>query len=397
MSENITIQGAQYPDVPKILVPRTPSTVIAETSVTVNQSIGSGCYYGLMRGSTRYNYPELVVTYDGITYTLPVDPDPNGYAEGYIGYGATYTSASGMDFSVYPIRVENDDGNGSWRLYNSTGGTHTVKVMFAGQAAFVEPSVTTAVPADVAIGKQFYDANGNLTLGTAGSDITLAMRPDAELVQTWSDDYLVHEDKGVTIPSYSTTAATLIASANLTPTFTTDYNNYDYIVITRTLTIPIYSTTTAVKGRVEYHASCVTSEYGRFASGTFKAINGSGKSYTTTTTQTMNSATMGRLIYWSSTSAITAYSTVAYGTYQTPQAITSGATAITVKSPACAVRGHTSYFTSAAWANMTDIRCQYVIELYRAPKNALGQDGFFYQSGLINIANCAQSNNHKLV
>jgi hypothetical protein len=397
MSENITIQGAQYPDVPKILVPRTPSTVIAETSVTVNQSFGIGCYYGTMRGSTRYNYPELVVTYDGTTYTLPLDPDPSGYAEGYLGYGATYTTASSMDFSVYPIRVEDDDGGGSWRLYNATGGTHTVKVMFAGQAAFVEPSETTAVPSDVASGKKFYDASGNLTLGTAGSDITLAMRPDAELIQSWSDDYLVHEDRGVTIPSYSTTAATLITSANLSPLISTDSDNYDYIVITRTLTIPIYSTTTAVKGRVEYHASCVTGEYGRFAAGTFKSINGSGKKYTTTTTQTMTSAVMGRLIYWSSTSAITAYSTVAYGTYQTPQAITSGATAITVKSPAVAVRGHTTYFTSGAWANLTDIRCQYVIDLYRVPKDALGQHGFFYQSGLINIANCAQSDNHKLV
>lgn len=397
MSENITIQGAQYPDVPKILVPRTPSTVISETSVNVAQSIGSGCYYGTMRGSTRYDYPELIVTYDGTTYTLPRDPDPNNYAEGYIGYGATYTSASGMDFSVYPIRVEDDDGSGSWRLYNATGGTHTVKVVFAGQAAFVEPSATTAVPSDVMLGKQFYDANGNLTLGTAGSDITLAMRPDAELIQTWSDDYLVNADKGITIPAYSTTAATIVAAASLTPTFTTDYNNYDYIVITRTLTIPIYSTTTAVKGRVEYHANIVSGEYSRFPSGTFKAINGSGKIYTTTATSTMTSAIMGRLIYWTSTSAISAYSTSAYGTYQTPQTITSGATSISVKSPVVGVRGHTSYFTSAAWANMTDIRCQYIIELYRAPKNALGQNGFFYQSGLIDIANCAQTDEHKLV
>ena len=64
------------------------------------------------------------------------------------------------------------------------------------------------------------------------------LRPDAEIVQTYSYDKYIVADEGITIPSYTTTQTALLASSNLSPTVSMDLTNYDYYVLTRTLTIP---------------------------------------------------------------------------------------------------------------------------------------------------------------
>ena len=76
--------------------------------------------------------------------------------------------------------------------------------------------------------------------------------PAFESVKTWSYDKYLNSDEKITIPAYTTTSTTLIASAASTTTYTCDFDTYHYLVSIRMLTIPEYSVTTVGKGRQEY-------------------------------------------------------------------------------------------------------------------------------------------------
>ena len=61
------------------------------------------------------------------------------------------------------------------------------------------------------------------------------------------------------------------------------------------------------------------------------------------------------------------------------------------------MRGNTTYFTSSAWGKITDIRRQYVIEVYKAPKNHLNLDGWGAYQHMLKIAACVNGTTNKLV
>lgn len=102
------------------------------------------------------------------------------------------------------------------------------------------------------------------------------------------------------------------------------------------------------------------------------------------------------LVYWTSGTAIGRYASAAYGAAQTVTAPTAGASAITIKTPALIVRGHTTYFTSTYMNALTDIRYQYIIEIYRAPKNNMSFDGWGLYNMSLHSIDCAISNTHTL-
>lgn len=77
------------------------------------------------------------------------------------------------------------------------------------------------------------------------------LRPDAELIKTFSYDKYIVEDEKVTLPAYNTTTQTLKASETLTETVATDLTTYNYYVLIRMLTIPKYNTNAIAKGRFE--------------------------------------------------------------------------------------------------------------------------------------------------
>lgn len=220
------------------------------------------------------------------------------------------------------------------------------------------------------------------------------IRPDAELIQTYSYDKLINADEEVTIPAYTTTATSLKATEDLSPTITLDYTNYNYYLAIRTLSIPEYSVTSKAAGRMEYHFTSHMYELAEIPANSFITLLDNTKMITSRTIAA-SAYSMIRALYWSSGTAIKTAST-SYGVYQAPQAPSISSGVMTVKSPILYVRGSTTYFTKTYMNALTDIRYQYVINVYRAPKNNLNIDGWGLEHQALHILDCVNSNTHKL-
>lgn len=291
-----------------------------------------------------------------------------------------------------------------------------------GTALFVDPSPTTAGAADVASGKTFFSAAGTLTTGTAtmgGVTVTetpdagggtvieitgtqvagivpIVMRPDAALVKTYAYDKYIHADEEITIPAYSTTATVLKASENLSPTYTVDLANYSYYIVERMLTIPEYSITTLAKGRAEYAFAATGYEIGAIEAADLHALIDPTEKLASRTTSIYNTGNFARIVYYSSGTAIGAYASAAYAVYQTVTAPAISGSTLTLKSPAFGIRGHATYFAQTYMDALTDVRYQYVIEVWRAPRGNLSFDGWWAANNAYKILDCIDTTTHKL-
>lgn len=225
--------------------------------------------------------------------------------------------------------------------------------------------------------------------------VPYAIRPDAELIESYTFDQYAVADLGLTIPAYTTTAQNLKTSTNLSPTVSVDLTNYRYIIAERFLTIPEYSVTTKGKGRQEYTWCSYIYEITRANANEFATIIDPTKKITSVQ-NLISTNTLFRLLYWSSSSAIALYSSNGYGAYQTPTTPSVSDTTLTVKSPTLAVRGSTTYFTSTYMNALTDIRYQYVIDVYRAPMNNLNVDGWEQDQTVQHIIDCVNTSGHDL-
>lgn len=265
-----------------------------------------------------------------------------------------------------------------------------------GTAGFFDVSDTTATASDVAVGKTFHLGDGSSAVGTkqdqgisvvttqdshggdiveitatvvgGGSPIPVVMRPDAELVQRWSCDEKIVEDLGLTMPAYSTSAKTIQTGAALSPVIAMDLD-YRYYVAYFCMAEPIYSTDTKVKGRCEYDVSAFLYEIALIPANTLKTLDGS-KAYATRQIVVQANGSIGREMYWTSATAVGVANNTTYGAYCTGQAPTISGTNLTVKAPIYGIRGNATYMASGAWSSMTDIREQWIAEVWRAPAEA---------------------------
>ncbi len=160
------------------------------------------------------------------------------------------------------------------------------------------------------------------------------------------------------------------------------------------LTIPIYSVTTKAKGRVEYQISSVIYEYTEIPANSLIALL-DGTVYASRTA-TLCANAFNRCLYWTSASALAIANTAAYGTYQTVTASAASSGVLTINSPAFGIRGSTTYFTSTYFNKLTDIRYQYVIKVYRVPKENYNYNGWGGLHNSMHIINCANSSGHTL-
>ena len=270
------------------------------------------------------------------------------------------------------------------------------KVTLDGNALIDLSQDTVSSASDIVAGKTGHLNDGTQVTGAALVDLVpYAIRPDAELIKTYTFDQKAVEDLNLTIPAYTTTAQSLKAAANLSPTITVDLNNYRYFVAERFLTIPEYSVTTKGKGRQEYLFCSYLYELTHLAANELPTIIDSTKKITSVQ-NLIATNTLYRLLYWSSASAIALYATNAYGAYQTPTSPALSGSTLTIKTPVLGVRGSTTYFTSTYMNALTDIRYQYVIDVYRAPLDNLNLDGWGQEQMLQHLAACINSANHTL-
>lgn len=228
----------------------------------------------------------------------------------------------------------------------------------------------------------------------------IILRPDATVFQTYTYDQLIKADnqldEGVTFPTYSTTLVTLRGVKDLTPTLTLDQTNYNYYIIERFLTIPIYNITSKAKGRFEYATGCAMYEFVDIKSNDFKALL-DGTTYNNTYAHTLvATGSAYRDLYWNGNSTLEIYSGSSYGTNQSLASPTFSNGVLTLRSPSCSIRGSTTYLTSTYYNAITDIRYQYIIQVYRAPKNTLNRDGWSISQGIMNIVDCVNNNNQTL-
>ena len=270
------------------------------------------------------------------------------------------------------------------------------------------PTAAKGTPANnqVSVTPSVTNTTGYITGGTiTGTPVVITspeittfkmgvLRPDAEVVKTWSWDDWAVEDLDLTIPSYSTSAQTLQTGSALSETYTGDFTNYDYFVLHRFLTIPKYATGTGFgKGRVEYSAYVALYEISNIMGSTFYSFNSPSVTYASRSAAMCTIASMYRSCYWSSPTAISLYSSNAYTTAQAAVAPTYSSSKITVNTSTKTMRGSTSYFVSTYFNAIEDIRYQGIIELYRVPKNNYNLDAWGCTQVLNHIANCVHNNN----
>ena len=274
----------------------------------------------------------------------------------------------------------------------------TVPKTGGGIATFADPSGTTAVAADVAQGKYFLDSSGILTQGTAsggGGNLKMGViRPDAELVRSWTYDRWYVSDLGNTIPAYQTSSKTLVSASTLSPTISCDFAAYRYFVLIRALAYFSYNTSTPAKGRAEYTMLDNLYEVYNIPANTIEATDGTKMTTAWTGVSAVGAVT--QTIYWSSATALNRSSSSYWGypKVNTSPSITNGTLKVT--SPYFAMCGSGTYFPQAVWNTVTDMRMQYFVGVYRAQNNSLGLTGWGYESQLSHLIDCAQSANRTL-
>ena len=202
------------------------------------------------------------------------------------------------------------------------------------------------------------------------------LRPDAELVTSYSYDKMMVEDEGIEPKAYTTTSTSVKAAASLSPTVTCDFTNYNYCVLIKMATVPEYNITTKGKGREEYALNSCIYEITEIPANEIHAIIEPTRFVTSATRGVFSAGNLVREVYYSSATAITSYASAAYGYNQTATAPALSGSTLTLKSPAFIVRGNTTYFVNTYMNAVEDVRYQYKIEVWRAPKNNLNLDGW---------------------
>lgn len=223
----------------------------------------------------------------------------------------------------------------------------------------------------------------------------IALRPDAELWKSWTYDKRIVADEGVTIPAYTTTNQVLITSRQIDEV-TADVEHYRYYVTARSLAIPEYNTPDTGRGRFEWSSMIASHGFvftpmaelhplidGEYNIATNSAAVQGGASY--------------RGLYFSSSTGLSVYATVSYGIWTSYAAPTYVGGKMRINSPSFTMRGQPNILDQPFWEALTDIRFQYVIELWRVPNESLGYRGWQEQQSVDKALDCLYSTDHKLI
>ena len=206
--------------------------------------------------------------------------------------------------------------------------------------------------------------------------INAAMNPDwrgggAELVQNYGTTTLALSDTTYSSWTPSTSSSSVKAATSLAA-YTADLANYEYIVEQIWTSVPTYGSGTTTTPRfIKLCSSYITNIYRRPNS----LSDVSGSIYGTNTS---NSITNGLTDYYNSSGTRTfAPTTYSYGIYPSWSSASYTNTSITPKIPAVYARCSTSYFGTAAAAEVTACTIKVSTKIYRMPYGKSLYGGFY--------------------
>ena len=245
-----------------------------------------------------------------------------------------------------------------------------------------------------------YNKYGVKLTGTAsgGSIKRGVIRPDEELVESWSYDKLWIEDEGETLPAYSTNAVTLKASEQLTVSHHWDLDNYKYFVLARGLVIPIYNISTIARGRVEWAESNGAYELVAIEPDTIPALVDPTKFITSRAVAWISSGgPFYRMPYYTNSAGqLSLYAATSYGVWCSLSSPSYASGQLYINSPAFFLRCQANVFDQPFYEALDDIRFQWKIELWREPIGSMQYDGWTANQEFEHILDCVKSASHTL-
>lgn len=223
----------------------------------------------------------------------------------------------------------------------------------------------------------------------------IILRPDAELWKSWTYDKRIVADEGITIPPYQTTAITLKATEQLDE-ITADAANYKYFLTLRSLVIPEYNTDEILRGRFEWSSMVGAYDFVFTPMEELHPLVDSTYTVATTSASVQGGASY-RSLYFTSSTGIGIYSNTVYGIWTSAVSPYYLVGKIKVNSPNFTMRAQANIFDQPYYEALTDIRFQYVYELWRVPIGSLQYDGWSNQQSVDLSLDCLYSQNHKLL
>lgn len=222
----------------------------------------------------------------------------------------------------------------------------------------------------LAQGVTAYNKSGVKLTGTAsvGSINFPVIRPDAELVQRWSVDHLLVADDGITLSEAPMDAKVDFIASEELPDITTDAANYKYFVNQRAIAYPVYSSSEIGRGRFEYSLSESCYEALSFDSGEFVALVNSEKNYPNGSFWFVGSSQYRGIYFTASSGAMSVYTSATYGLYIVFSSPAITGSTIRLSTPTLSARCQVNIYDEPFWNLTTDIRYQYIIEIWRAPR-----------------------------
>lgn len=240
----------------------------------------------------------------------------------------------------------------------------------------------------------FVTAIGNIPSGSNPSLQRAILRTDAVLDKSWTYDKRIVADEELTIPEYSTTQHTFIASGTLEE-LSINPQNYKYYVIEKALAIPEYSHNDSGRGRFEWSMSHSCYELNWEPMSNYHALSTDTIAATNAAVFTGAARYVG--VYWYSQSTVTLYTSTSYGIWISLVAPSYASGVYKISSPNIIIRGQPNILDQPFWEALTDIRYQYKIELWKVPVGSLNYDGWQFAQTSESILDCVYSPTHTLV
>lgn len=223
--------------------------------------------------------------------------------------------------------------------------------------------------------------DGDLYLQTTSSNW---LADNAEFVSTIYEASYTMDQTGYNTWTPSSTASAIIASSDISSTYTANMTDYEYLLRWRVDFRGVYSNSNA-KGKLLAQCSETYQNLYRRVS---THANLSTATEDKNVCDTMNTTTLAD--YYSSASAISVGYNISYGIYMAATAATfsddTTSPVVTFKTPVVNARTNSTYFSTTMAGNLTKASSTIVMigELYRTPKKAVRG---FEMSSLVDMYN----------